>query len=376
MTKLTIRPSALPRVQHCPGSVTLEALYPAEQSDDARDGEAAHWAFAQQLAGNLVCEGEIAPNGVVLTLEMLEAADLGTDYVQRKTKDAAGGLMIEQQVFPRRIHPDMRGTLDVGAWISCATARPHLFVADFKFGHKFVDVYENAQLIAYAAALLDETKYDDQIVDVTLAIIQPRCYSGGGPVSEWDVMAAELRGHINRLAMACEDALGADPQCRPNPECTDCRGRRACRPYQLDGFRSMEYSSSAVPFDLTPDAAGLELKWLEQGIERMKGRATGLKAQIEAQLKDGQRVQWWRLESTAGREVWRSASEALAMGETMGVPLAKPTEPMTPAQARKAGVPAEVVACFAHRPAGGVRVVPDDGATGLARVFGMAKNNY
>ena len=369
MTAPIPRPSALQRIQHCQGSATLEALYPDEQSDDARDGEAAHWAFAKQLAGDLVCEGEIAPNNVVLTVEMLEAADLGVDYVQRKTKGAVGGLMIEQQVFPKRIHPDMRGTLDVGAWINCASARPHLFVADFKFGHRFVDVYENAQLIAYAAAVLDETKYDDQIVDVTLAIIQPRCYSGGGPVREWTVTAADLRGHINRLHMAVEDALGPDPQCRPNPECGDCRGRRACRPYQLDGFRSMEYSSSAVPFDLTPDAAGLELKWLKQCAERVEGRITGLEAQIEAQLKDGQRVQWWRLENTVGREVWRSAAEALAMGETMGVPLARPVEPITPAQARKAGVPAEVVAGFAHRPAGGVKMVPDEG---FAHVFGGA----
>jgi hypothetical protein len=373
MTTLRIKPSALQRIQHCQGSATLEALYPAEQSDDARDGEAAHWAFAEQLYGRVVAEGQITPGNVVLTAEMLEASDVALDYVRAKTKGMMGSLMIEQEFFPKRIHPDMRGRLDCGAWLFPASRRPHLFVAEFKFGHRYVDHFENAQNIAAACALLDATKYDDQNVDVTLAIIQPRCYSGGGPVREWNCTASDLRAHINWLHMAVEKALGPNPQCRPNPECGDCRGRHACRPYQLDGFRSMEYSSSAVPFDLTPDAAGLELKWLKQCADRVKGRITGLEAQIEAQLKDGQRVQWWRLENTVGREVWRDEAQALAMGETMGVPLARPVEPITPAQARKAGVPADVVAGFAHRPAGGVKMVPDEGATALARVFGMAK---
>lgn len=370
---LTIRPSALQRVQHCPGSVVMESHYPNEQSDDAREGEAAHWAFAEQLHGRIVCEGQIAPNNVVLTAEMLEAVDVGLDYVRAKTAGMVGNLMIEQDFYPGRIRSDMRGRLDCGAWLYPPSRRPHLFLAEFKYGHKFVDHYENAQNIAAACGLLDLTKYDDQIVDVTMAIIQPRCYSGGGAVREWTCVASDLRGYINKLHMACEDALGPDPKCQPNPECVDCRGRRACHAYQLDGFRSMEYSSSAVPFDLTPDAAGLELKWLKQCAERVKGRITGLEAQIEAQLKDGQRVQWWRLENTAGREVWRDSAEALAMGETMGVSIARPVDPITPAQARKAGIPAEVVAGFAHRPAGGVKMVPDDGATSLARVFGMAK---
>lgn len=375
-TQLTIRPSQLQRVQHCAGSVVMEAACPEGDSDDKRDGVAAAWAFAEQLSGRIVCEGQIAPNGVVLNAEMLEACDIGVDYVKQRTAGMMGTLMIEEKVFPKRILATMQGRLDVGAWLYPATAnrRPHLFLADFKYGHKYVDVYENAQLIAYASGILDLTKYDDQIVDLTLAIIQPRCFAASSPVREWHVAATELRGHINRLNMACEDALGPNPQCKPNPECVDCTARVACTAYQRDAFRSLEYSSSAVPFDLTPEAAGLELRWLKQCESRLKGRITGLEAQIESQLKDGHRVQWWRLENTKGREVWRNAAEAIEMGEMMGVPVAKQPEAITPAQARNAGIPAEIVAEYSHRPNTGVKVVPDEGGTSLARVFGSARN--
>lgn len=369
---LTVRPSQLHRVQHCSGSAVMEQHYPEEQSDDARDGDAAHWAFAEQLNGRVVAEGQITPAGVTLTAEMLEACDVGLDYVQRKTNGMMGSLMIEHAVYPKRIHPDMKGKLDVGAWLFPASRRPHLFLADFKYGHRFVDAYENAQLIAYACGMLDETKYEDQAVDVTLAIIQPRCYQGGA-VREWHVPAAELRGHINRLQMAVEDAHVA-PVTRVNMECIDCKARHACPTFQADAYRTLQYSGSAVPFNLPVEAAGLELRWLEAAEKRLKGRITGLSAQIEAQLKDGQRVPWWRLESTAGREVWRNPAEALVMGETMGLSVARPVEPITPAQARKAGIPAEVVAEYAHRPTGGVKLVADEGGTSLARVFGMAAN--
>jgi hypothetical protein len=373
-TPLTIRPSQLQRVQHCPGSVVMERANPQGDSDDRREGVAAAWAFAEQLAGRVVAEGQIAPNGIVLNVEMLEAADVGTDYVRAKTAGAMGSLMIETPVFPKRIYGPMTGRLDVGAWLFPASRRPHLFVAEYKYGHKFVDAYENAQLIAYVAALLDTTKYDDQIVDVTLAVIQPRCFAASSPVREWNVTAAELRGHINRLAMACEEAAGPSPVCHPNPECVTCEGRVLCQAYQRDAFRSMEYSASAVPFDLTPEAAGLELRWLQQCESRLKGRITGLEAQIEAQLKNGRRVPWWRLESTKGREVWRNPAEAIEMGEMMGVNVAKPVEPVTPAQARKLGLSDEIMAEYAHRPAGGLRVVADEGGTSLARVFGSSRS--
>ena len=70
----------------------------------------------------------------------------------------------------------------------------------------------------------------------------------------------------------------------------------------------------------------------------------------------------------------RARAEAIEMGEMMGVPVAKPAEPVTPAQARKLGLSDEIVAEYAHRPSGGLRVVADEGGTSLARVFGSARD--
>ena len=86
-----LAPSSAGRIVQCPGSVTMGQAYPeAGDSPDAMDGVAAHWACSEMLEGRLVEVGQQAPNGVFLTEEMVEAADLYFDDVA--TTLAAHGL--------------------------------------------------------------------------------------------------------------------------------------------------------------------------------------------------------------------------------------------------------------------------------------------
>lgn len=367
-----IAPSSLHLTALCAGSVTMQQRYPSEPDENTRDGEAAHFALAELLEGRVVAHGQIAPNGVMLTEEMLDAADMAADYVKRRTAGAAGGLAVERRVnaIPR-IHAQCWGTPDVWAWLLVA-GRPTLFVADFKYGHRFVSEVDNAQLTAYTVGILELTKYDDQQVDFIHAVIQPRCYVGGGPIREWTGRASDLRGPVNLLAAAAERALGPDPKCTPNVECMDCTARRACPALHADAYRSAQLSSSAVPFDLSPAAAGLELRMVGDAIKRLQARQSGLEEQVESLVRGGATDTGHRLTSTPGRETWaKPVEEVLALGEMMGVKVAKPPTVITPAQARAAGLDEGLVAAYAKRGAGSVSLVPDDVGR-LARVFGGA----
>ena len=53
----------------------------------------------------------------------------------------------------------------------------------------------------------------------------------------------------------------------------------------------------------------------------------------------------------------------------LGVDLARPIEPITPAQAVKAGLPAEMLTALAETPRGGAALVRDDGSRART-VFG------
>ena len=360
-----LAPSSAARWVVCPGSVSMEAGFPEEPSDESRNGDAAHWALAEVLQGRAVDVGTVAPNGVLLTVEHMEAVDVAVDSVASAGRAT---MLVEQTVQIPRVHPECSGTPDLSWW--AIGSRPTLHVRDFKYGHRFVPADGNWQLIAYAAGILSTTRYDDQVVDVTLGIIQPRCYAGA-PVREWTVPASDLRGPINQLRNAAEEAMSPNPRCVPNPECRDCRARHACPALAKDAYRSAALSEAAIPFELPPAAAGLELRMLHEARERLGARISGLESEVESHIRKGVAVPWWRMERSAGREDWKPGMQAqvLELGNLMGVPVARPVEPVTPNQARKAGLDPELVAAFAHRPPAGVKLVPDDGSQ-AARVFG------
>ena len=150
----------------------------------------------------------------------------------------------------------------VGFALSLAT----LEVVDYKFGHRFVDEYENDQGIAYTAGIIDHLAelmqkgpgLIDQMIKVNFTVIQPRCFYKGALVRTWSVLASDLRGHINQLAGAAELALMPNPPAVTNSECRDCPGRHACPALQQAAYADAEFATrSKPPVELAPAAASL-----------------------------------------------------------------------------------------------------------------------
>lgn len=368
-----LAPSSAARRIQCPGSTLLEAAYPeTEATPEAAEGEASHWAAAEMLSGRLVDIGQIAPNGVVLTPEMVEGADLYYDDVVRTLKpygvEPRQGA-VEQQIAIPRVHPQSFGTPDYAVWLRFGS----LAVWDYKFGHRYVEVYENPQLVEYVAGLLHGILlqgYSDQAIDVTVKIVQPRAYHRNGPIRSWSFKASDIRAHINIAETAAHEALGPEPRQRVGPECRDCRARHACVTLQRAAMRELDEASREQPLELPPAALGLELAMLREGIKRMEARASGLEEQALAQVKRGVQVPGWSAEHGAGRQRWaKSAAEVLAVGSMFGLDLAKPVEPVTPVQAVAKGLLPEMLAVLAETPRGGAALVRDNGSRARA-IFG------
>ena len=89
-----------------------------------------------------------------------------------------------------------------------------------------------------------------------------------------------------------------------------------------------------------------------------------------ALIQGGKSVPGWSIDHTVGREEWsKPASEVFALGQLFGVDLARPAEPITPAQARKAGVDATVISAYAKRKAGTAKLIKVD-TTAARKAFG------
>ena len=252
-----------------------------------------------------------------------------------------------------------------------------LEVIDYKFGHRFVDEYENDQGVAYIDGLVDvlAAKFGegrglfDQRLKVNFTVIQPRCFYKGSPVRTWSVMASDLRGHRNQLANAAGVALAPNPPAVTNSECGDCPGRHACPALQKAAYHDAEFAVKSSPVELPPAAASLELKMLERSLERLQARVEGMRETVAVYIRQGHSVPWHRAEQGYGRQQWTMpVDQVLAMGSLMGVDLSKPGV-KTPKQALKSGVDEAVIKAYSITPLGSIKLVPDNPAD-ARRVFG------
>jgi hypothetical protein len=321
----------------------------------AKDGTASHWAMAEIAAGRMVAEGQITDDGHILTQEMIDGAQLLVDDVLTLLPHIPRPEWhVEQRVnMARRIHAANWGTPDL--WVYDPTTRT-IYLWDYKFGYGIVEVFENWQLVDYLAGILEELErlygqhLDDRQIKVVFTIVQPRAFHPAGPVRRWHVSsAANLRGMHNRLEMAADDAMSGFAKATPNPNCMHCEARHVCQALQQDAYRSAQISLQGVPLLLSPEATGLELTVLTEAAKRLEARINGLMVQGEAMAREGKTVPGWRLDKKPSREQWTDQKLAAGLARTLGIDIHKPDSLVTPNQARKAGLPDEIVAAVSER---------------------------
>lgn len=376
-----LAPSSASRWVRCALSASLEAAYPeTEASPSSLEGTAAHWVVQMLLQGTPVAIDMQAPNGVAVTQEMLEAAELvRDDIVACLGPDWRQYLFIEQRVQIPRVHPTQNwGTPDYRAWSRMNNGHLLLRVWDFKYGHGIVEAFENWQLIDYTAGILDEVLAggtpDTEIV-VEMTVIQPRAFHRDGTVRRWRVAASDLRAQINILTAAAAAATQPNPKATPTPEgCENCNGRHACEALQRSAYMAADKGGQYGALELSPHALGLELRNLKRAQDLLAARVTGIEAQAVAAIKAGQLVPFWAMESVPGRLAWtKPNTEVFALGDMLGVDLRKEPDAITPTQAKAAakriGVSETLFDAYAARPTGAAKLVADDG-TKARLIFG------
>lgn len=373
MTAL-LRPSKAPVWVPCPGSVTMELMYPGngEESEAAREGTAAHEVAARMVDMLARAQsinyadfiGKHASNGVIIDGDMCEGAEFYARDVQAVMREHSvfGGrnLGIEAHVSAaRRIHPENSGTTDCFLYARNAAS---LYVWDFKYGFGQVEAFENWQSVDYVAGLLERFDIDgieDTTLRVHMRIVQPRPVP---VVREWVVMASDLRGYINQMATAAAEALSDNPRTTSGRHCLGCGARHACETGRRAALSAVDHIGQTRGEELDADATGRELRALRRAAQAVEARLTALEEQAAAMIRRGEPVPFFSLRPATTRERWSvDPAEVIALGDMLGADLRAPSAAVTPAAARKIGVPDEVVAAYAVRPEGGLKLVLDDG---------------
>lgn len=334
-------PSRAARRMACPGSRALEEKYPSHESALSEEGTLAH-KYAVCLITRTAIETELQD----------EMRDAVLFYVQNildihnSISDAT--TQIECRVDMKNIHNDMWGTCDVWTYDE---KEKTLYVSDFKYGRKYVEVFENWQLLAYAVGIhhalcLSGKAAPEKII---LRIIQPRCFQGE-PIREWSIDNHTLEKYRLRLVKSEYEATQPDARLRPSSQCEYCTARHACPALASTTAAIISDGKTMATFDLSNESLGFELKKLHEGLKLIEAIITGLEEEVKHKLKQGEQIPHYSLGFGEGRLKWKvSQDEILAVGKMFNCDLAKPQEAITPTQAIKTGIPREIIDNYSER---------------------------
>ena len=356
-------PSSAARRVACPGSKYLEESYRSdERSPSAFEGEAAHWLAMSLLTPSPVLHAT-SPTGEILTQEMYEGAKLWQETVL-DTAPSSSQLHIEERLDISFIHPDCWGVPD--CWFY-DKAQNRLYIFEYKYGRKAIEVFENWQMLEYAAGILAGhviTEVSAEVfssIEVFFVIVQPRAHHNYlGKVREWSVPVNSLDPYFKVLRETEAEASSDKAMCRPSPECNYCAARHVCRALRTTALTITDSSELNIPRPLRGEELGTELRYLQRSAKLLNARITGLEAEAEIRLKKGEVVTNYRLQEGQGKEVWDAPLEEVkGLGELFGVDLTK-EDLITPKQAIKAGIPDAEVRQYSKTYGGSLKLTPVD----------------
>ncbi len=346
----------------CTGSVFMTQVFPDVDGPEAIEGREVHDLVARALI--LLQSDPRNLEGFKCSDEQYEAAAMVCEDVMN-TRDSQenGFFAVESKTAAPRIHAESYGTIDSYLLTWSGSKNRELWIWDFKYGYGIVEVFENWQLINYAAAIFDEhgiDGFDDQNLTVHFRIIQPRAFHQAGPIREWTISGSDLRAYFNVLKTNAEKAVSDDATTHSGPHCRYCSARHACRTALDSGMQLYELAHKSTPQELTPEALGVQFGIVKRAREQLEYLETGLEQEMVGRIRAGVRVPGFHMETGRGRERWaRPVSEVRALGDLMGVSLGK-DEVVTPFQARKLDIDNSIIDDYVETPTKGVKLVRDD----------------
>jgi hypothetical protein len=347
---------------HCSGSVKMihDAVLIPQDKTIANEGVIAHDILMNML------RGDISHSNVTTDSDMLEGAQIFIDALNGLDLKK---LVIEPQLTCLEISRNNKCIPDVFHF-SAETNVLHVF--DYKYGHRYVDVYENWQLLNYAAAIMPVVNSDEN-TRIVLTIVQPRSYCKDGPVRTWEISPAELSEYIVELRDSAWEIDNSAAACRAGSHCYRCPVAFSCEAsrHTAMGVCDLIYDDSCG--NLSDDTIGQELKILTTVAIALQARIDGLTEDIIYRIKNGIRIAGYTLTPSESRLTWnKPIAEIVALGDMLDIMLTKRQELITPAQAIKAGLNEELIVNYADRKTGALKLI--ETSRKLTHIFGKVDN--
>lgn len=364
---LDINASAMDRVMACAGSHLLEADIPDEeheQTDAAKEGDAAHWCAVEifKNGGELGKPGKKAANGWATDKDMW---DYAADYVAAVMQRPIGATLKLETTAHWQATEAIRIRCKIDANGYDADTKT-LYIDDFKYGWRPVEVEDNWQLIAYAIGVV-RSMADAPPERVVLSIFQPRPFHLDGKHRSVTLTLAELAALHDRIIARLNNLGGS---LTTGEHCTYCKAAAAgkCVAIRTASFNAVDLTTKALKSDITEEDHARELLIMQRAEKLLKQRVEWLEDLAVARMKKGAIIPGWTLKKSYGQNAWNSEKDLRAIAKETGVKLFDRV-PVTPAEAIRRGVDEDMVKAHTTRPERGVKLVKGSSAKEAEKVF-------
>ena len=344
---LSLTATELPKFMACNGFTRLGGVEPFNPSTEVTDeGNAAHWLCEQVYHGenpeDLI--GQKAFNGLFITEEMVENCREYINFI--KSTDC----LVEKDTSYMGNNWEIRGRADCIARIDEQT----VVIADLKYGWRIVEPEMNWTLISHA---VDYRRYcGKKPIKFIFRIFQPRPFHPQGPIRDWIISGVELDKLEEQLVAVLENPSAT--VCSGS-QCYKCKSLSQCPAAQIAAMNAIDVANMAFDSEMTDD----KLAWM---LDNLKRASEVIKQSYEAyqdlalhRLKAGNKIKSYNIQTALGNTTWNDDVTPELLEILTGVDCSV-KKLITPAQAKKAGVPEDLVAQFTHRPDNGFKLVKID----------------
>lgn len=345
---LSLTATELPRFMACNGFTRLGGIEPFNPSTELTDeGNAAHWLCEQVYKGANPDEliGQKAFNGIFITLEMVENC---REYFKLIT---TRGCQVEKDTFHRNGDLwEVRGRADCIIQVDEHT----LMIADLKYGWRIVEPEMNWTLISHA---IEARRYCGFTpTRFVFRIYQPRPFHPQGPMRDWVIDKLKL----DELEMQLDNAL-SNPKAVvcSGSQCYKCKSLSQCPAAQIAAMNAVDVANMAFDSEMTDDKLAWMLDNLKRAQEVIKQSYEAYQDLALHRLKEGRKVNSYNIQPALGNTTWNDDVTPELLEMLTGVDCSV-KKLITPAQAKKNGVPEDLVAQFTHRPDNGFKLVHID----------------
>jgi len=333
-----LRPSNAGRWYNCAAAPRFASTVPEPQPNDAaREGTAAAWAADLVLQGAYEkCSALVGlshKNGWLVTDEMAHLVQGYVDLVKSR-----GGIVRSEEKITFSIDPLIEGVLDS----SCRSfADRTLYVDDFKYGFKTVDVFENKQLLIYAFS-----KLDSSVVRIQLGIYQPRSYHTTGIYRTWMITPDVLEAYAADILDHAKACLSDTSWATAGPWCDHCPVAANCQSLASTSYAMFDRISSIDQREMTTVELSKELDYMLLASDVFNARKKAVEAEGLERGKS-KHIPGWEIIHRKGKRIFDVDATGIKLITGVDATVEKM---ITPAELERRGVDKEIVNTLSSAP--------------------------